>query len=100
MQLRFIDPGKPIQNAFVESFNARFRDTCLNEYWFTSLADARQTIESWRQHYNRERPHSALQYRTPEEVRQEWEEAYGKDGSIGSLGKLSEFPTFQKARRR
>ena len=66
--LQFIDSGKPMQNAFVESFNARFRDTCLNEYWFTSLADARQSIESWRQHYNRERPHSALQYRTPEEV--------------------------------
>ena len=71
VQLRFIDPDKPIQNALVESFNARFRDTCLNEYWFTSLADARQTIESWRQHYNRERPHSSLQYRTPKEVRQE-----------------------------
>lgn len=72
---RFIDPGKPIQNVLVESFNARFRDTCLNEYGFTSLADARQTIESWRQHYHCERPHSALPYRTPEEVRQEWEAA-------------------------
>ena len=91
VRLRFIDPGKPIQNAFVESFNARFRDTCLNEYWFTSLADARQTIESWRQHYNRERPHSALQYRTPEEVRQEWEAAYGKDGSSGALENFSSF---------
>ena len=92
VRLRFIDPGKPMQNAFVESFNARFRDTCLNEYWFTSLADARQTIESWRQHYNRERPHSALQYRTPEEVRHEWEEAYGKDGSSGALENSSSFP--------
>ena len=92
VRLRFIDPGKPIQNAFVESFNARFRDTCLNEYWFTSLADARQTIESWRQHYNRERPHSSLQYRTPEEVRQEWEEAYGKDGSLGALENSSSLP--------
>ena len=92
VRLRFIDPGKPIQKAFVESFNGRFRDTCLNEYWFTSLADARQTIESWRQHYNRERPHSALQYRTPEEVRKEWEEAHGKDGSLGTLENSSSFP--------
>ena len=96
VRLRFIDPGKPIQNAFVESFNARFRDTCLNEYWFTSLADARQTIESWRQHYNRERPHSALQYRTPEEVRQEWEEANGKDGSLGASENSPSFPLFQR----
>ena len=73
----------------------------VSQYGFyPDLADARQTIESWRQHYNRERPHSSLQYRTPEEVRQEWEEAYGKDGSIGNLGKLSEFPIFPKARRR
>ena len=92
VRLRFIDPGKPIQNALVESFSARFRDTCLNEYWFTSLADARQTIESWRQHCNRERPHSALQYRTSEEVPQEWEEAYGKDGSWGALENSSSLP--------
>ncbi len=92
VRLRFIDPGKPIQNAFVKSFNARFRDTCLNEYWFTGLADARQSIESWRQHHNRERPYGALQYRTPEEVRQEWEEAYGKDGSLGALENSPSFP--------
>ncbi len=92
MRLQFIDPGEPIQNALVESFNARFRDTGLNEYWFTSLADARQTIESWRQHYNRGRPHSALQHRTPEEVRQEWEESNGKDGSWGALENSPSFP--------
>lgn len=92
VQLRFIDPGKPIQNAFVESFNARFRDTCLNEHWFENLADAREIIESWRHHYNRQRPHSALQYRTPEDVRKEWEAAYGKDGSFGALENSSSFP--------
>ena len=81
-----------MQNAFVESFNARFRDTCLNEYWFTSLADAWQTIESWCQHYNRERPHSVVQYLPPDEVRQEWEEAYGKDGSPGTLENSLGFP--------
>ena len=89
VRLQFIDPGKLIQNAFVESFNARFRDTCLNEYWFTSLADARKTIESWRQHYNRERPHSALQYRTPEEVSKEWD-------SSGALENSPSFPLAQE----
>ncbi len=63
--LGFIEPGKPTQNAFVESFNGRFRDTCLNEHWFLSLTDARQTIAAWRHHYNHERPHSALGYEPP-----------------------------------
>lgn len=63
--LRFIQPGKPIQNAFVESFNGRFRDTCLNEHWFTSIHEARRIIEGWRRHYNDERPHSSLGYLTP-----------------------------------
>ncbi len=65
----FIEPGKPIENAYIESFNARFRDECLNENWFTSLGDARQKIEEWRQDYNQRRPHSSLGYRTPEEYR-------------------------------
>ena len=63
--LRFIDPGKPMQNGYVESFNGRFRDECLNANWFLSLARARATIESGRCDYNGERPHSALDYRTP-----------------------------------
>jgi len=63
--LHFIDPGKPIQNAHCESFHGRVRDECLNEHWFLSLADARRTVEAWRQDYNAERPHSALGYRTP-----------------------------------
>jgi len=65
--LRFIDPGKPMQNGYVESFNGRFRDECLNANWFLSLAQARATIESWRCDYNGERPHSSLDYRTPNE---------------------------------
>jgi putative transposase len=65
--LHFIDPGKPIQNAFIESFNGRLRDECLNESWFVSLADAQQTIEAWRIDYNVARPHSGLAGRTPEE---------------------------------
>jgi putative transposase len=65
--LLFIQPGKPIQNAFAESFNGRLRDECLNESWFVSLADARDTIEAWRVDYNSARPHSGLAGRTPEE---------------------------------
>ena len=68
IELDYIEPGKPVQNAVMESFNGRFRDECLNSHWFTSLDDARQTIEAWRLDYNQERPHSSLGYRTPEEV--------------------------------
>jgi putative transposase len=67
IRLRFIAPGKPVQNAFIESFNGRLRDECLNQHWFRSMADARQIIEEWRQDYNRARPHSALGGLTPEE---------------------------------
>lgn len=63
----FIDPGKPIQNAYIESFNGKFRDECLNEHWFKNLTEARDIIEHWRQEYNVARPHSALGYMTPTE---------------------------------
>ena len=59
VELRFIRPGKPIENAFVESFNGKFRDECLNEHWFVSIAEARSVIEAWRVDYNTVRPHSA-----------------------------------------
>ena len=62
-----IQPGKPMQNGHVESFNGRLRDECLNANWFVNLADARRKIERWRNEYNTERPHSSLDYRTPEE---------------------------------
>jgi putative transposase len=65
--LHFIDPGKPNQNAFIESFNGRFRDECLNLHWFESLPDARLTIEEWRIDYNEVRPHSSLGNLTPSE---------------------------------
>src|ERR1700730_3571947 len=58
--LRLIEPGKPNQNAYVESLNGRFRDECLNEHWFTSLAHARAVIEAWRSEYNQERPKKSL----------------------------------------
>jgi hypothetical protein len=63
----YIAPGKPQQNAFVESFNGRLRDECLNEHVFGSLAEARRLIEAWREDYNRVRPHGSLGGRTPEE---------------------------------
>ena len=63
----YIQPGKPMQNGYVESFNGRLRDECLNASWFLNMADARYKIESWRRNYNAERPHSSLDYRTPEE---------------------------------
>ena len=67
VRLDFIVPGKPQQNAFVESFNGRFRDECLNEHWFRDIHEAREIIEAWRHDYNAKRPHSALGYLTPEE---------------------------------
>ena len=66
-----IQPGKPMQNGYVESFNGRFRDECLNENWFSNLADARMKIAEWKQDYNERRPHSSLQYRTPVEFASE-----------------------------
>lgn len=60
IRLEFIQPGKPVQNAYVESFNGRLRDECLNANWFTSLGDARRKIEAWRLDYNQQRPHSSL----------------------------------------
>lgn len=65
--LLFIEPGRPVQNAYAESFNGRLRDECLNQSWFVSLADARATIEAWRLDYNAVRPHSGLAERTPTE---------------------------------
>jgi len=65
VSLRFIEPGKPVQNAYIESFNGRLRDECLNEHWFLTLAHAQETIEDWRIDYNQRRPHSALGNLTP-----------------------------------
>ena len=67
MQLDFIHPGKPVENAYIESFNGRFRQECLNGHWFQSLDEAKQVVEAWRREYNGERPHSSLNGQTPEE---------------------------------
>ncbi|KVE20561.1 hypothetical protein WI92_26920 [Burkholderia vietnamiensis] len=63
--LSFIRPGKPGKNAYIESFNGRFRDECLNEHWFVSMHHAKRLIEEWRIEYNTERPHSSLSHLTP-----------------------------------
>jgi len=65
VKLNSIRPGKPIDNAYTESFIGRLRDECLNENWFLSLRDARDTIQSWRIDYNDGRPHSSLRVLTP-----------------------------------
>lgn len=68
----FIAPGRPWQNGFVESFHGKLRDECLNREWFRDVREARLLIERWRQFYNHQRPHSALNYRAPAEARQQW----------------------------
>lgn len=67
VRLAFIQPGKPTQNAYIESFNGRFRDECLNDHWFLTLHEARVLIEAWRKDYNSTRPHSSLGNITPAE---------------------------------
>lgn len=63
----FIPPGQPWKNGFIESFHDKFRDECLQREWFPSLLDAQVVIEDWRFHYNTQRPHSSLKYKTPAE---------------------------------
>ena len=63
--LKLIQPGKPMQNGYVESFNGKFRDECLNEHWFSTLAEARVIVAAWRRDYNESRPHSSIGYLTP-----------------------------------
>lgn len=72
VEWHYIAPGKPQQNGFMESFNGKLRDECLNEHVFSSLAEARWIIELWRLDYNAERPHSSLGYLTPHEFAADW----------------------------
>lgn len=68
IKLDFIQPGKPTQNAYIESFNGKLRQECLRQHWFASMHEAREIVEAWRRDYNHVRPHSSLKYRTPKEV--------------------------------
>jgi putative transposase len=87
VHLAFIRPGKPIENAYVESFNGRFRDECLNEHWFVSMQHARSVIEAWRIEYNTERPHSSLNDLTPEEFRDAHASEKNRLGSVSVKAK-------------
>lgn len=72
IDLVHIQPGKPTENAYVESFHGKFRDECLNTSWFWNLFDARRKISAWKTDYNARRPHSSLRYLTPDEFAQQW----------------------------
>lgn len=72
IEIEFIEPGKPIQNAYVESFNSRFRFECLNEELFRDLEDAKKKIERWRRLYNEKRPHSSIGMRTPRQFEEDF----------------------------
>ena len=74
VELEFSRPGKPTDNAFIESFNGRLRQDCLNQHWFRTLEEARTTIEVWRDDYNRNHPHSALGYRSPATFVEAWDD--------------------------
>ena len=71
IEIEFIQPGKPNQNAYVESFNSRLREEYLNEELFHDLADAKRKIEKWRRYYNEERPHTSIKFKTPKEFEDE-----------------------------
>jgi putative transposase len=99
VEIDFSRPGKPTDNAKVESFNGRLRQECLNEHWFLSLDDAKTKIEAWRQHYapqevrlgdNEMRPHSALQWATPAEFAQKaWEKALSGTATESEISTLA-----------
>lgn len=82
VKLEFIQPGKPVQNCFVESFNGRLRDECLNENWFVSLGEARRIIAAWKNDYNEQREHGSLAGLTPREFAQQWTLRAGTPSSI------------------
>lgn len=81
VQLDFIRSGKPVEDAFIESFNGRLRDECLNVHQFTSIADAKEKIEAWRVDYNQRRPHGSLGHLTPDE--------YARQRSVSSPSRLT-----------
>jgi putative transposase len=108
VQLHFITPGRPMENGYIESFNGKFRDECLNENWFLNLEDARRKIAEWKWDYNHVRPHSGLGYLTPMEFRNAWATTGGgKDAqwksptadfstALGNPAKNAGFPLFHR----
>ena len=94
IDLVHIEPGRPVQNAHVESFHGKLRDECLNASWFGNLWDARRKIAAWKKEYNEERPHSALGYRTPAAFAAGLlrAESCGKDAALGNPAQDAGFP--------
>ena len=90
VELAFIRPGKPVENCYVESFNGKFRDECLNLHWFTSLEDAQRRIAAWREDYNHVRPHSALGDEPP---------ALVASGGAGLQSQTTSDPPFHRQHR-
>jgi putative transposase len=98
IELRHIQPGKPTQNAHVESFHGRLREECLRVSWFTNLFDARRKVTYWKKEYNEQRPHSSLGYRTPAEfARVVLTSSYGKDVGSAHLENASGVSHFATA---
>ena len=98
--LDFIRPGRPMENGIIEGFNSRFRQECLNEYWFLSVADAQARADTWREDYNSQRPHGSLENMTPNEYA---EQAAARSPHGGSRGNrdgptATEKPRAQMAR--
>jgi putative transposase len=85
-RIDFSRPGKPTDNAFIETFNGSLRDECLNLHWFETLAEARKEIEAWRRDYNESRPHMALGQRTPQEYRSLTSLSRLPEGSVAAEG--------------
>jgi putative transposase len=96
IQLVHIQPGKPTQNGYVESFNGKLREECLRVSWFQNLFDARRIIADWRRDYNQLRPHSSLSYLTPNEFAAQ--SGRGKDADSVSLENAAAFPTLPPPR--
>jgi hypothetical protein len=94
VHLNFIRPGKPVENSYIESFNGKLRDECLNVEIFFTLADARRKLHLWRRDYNHHRPHSALADRTPAEFAARC--CGGKDGDEAALENAARFPLFHR----
>jgi hypothetical protein len=101
IELRHIQPGRPMQNGHVESFHGRLREECLRASWFSNLFDARSKITDWRKEYNEVRPHSSLDYRTPKEFAETLKKAsYGKDAATPAWKTPPAFPNLPQLRLR
>lgn len=92
VRLCFIRPGRPVENGFAESFNGRLRDECLNVSWLRSLPDAKRQLAAWRTHYNEQRPHSALDDRSPEAFRKSYLHRSAERSALITLNKASDHP--------